>query len=92
MEKAILISFGAALLLCLALDIPILLALLAGLALFLFYGRRRGFSWPELGQMALQGIGQVKNILITFFLIGVLTALWRAAGTIPASTARFMRL
>ena len=25
-----------------------------------------------------------RNILITFLLIGVLTALWRAAGTIPA--------
>ena len=34
--------------------------------------------------MALSGILTVKNILITFLLIGMLTALWRAAGTIPS--------
>ena len=33
--------------------------------------------------MALTGIKTVKNILITFILIGTLTALWRAGGTIP---------
>ena len=33
--------------------------------------------------MALDGVLTVRNILITFVLIGVLTALWRAAGTIP---------
>ena len=53
------------------------------LGLFLLYGRRRGFSWRELGRMALDGVLTVRNILITFVLIGVLTALWRAAGTIP---------
>lgn len=34
--------------------------------------------------MTLQGIMTVRNILITFLLIGVLTAFWRACGTIPA--------
>lgn len=34
--------------------------------------------------MALQGVWKVKNILLTFILIGMLTALWRQAGTIPA--------
>lgn len=33
--------------------------------------------------MATSGIQTVKNILITFILIGMLTALWRACGTIP---------
>lgn len=33
--------------------------------------------------MAFRGIKSVGNILIIFFLIGVMTALWRAAGTIP---------
>ena len=32
--------------------------------------------------MALDGVLTVRNILITFLLIGILTALWRAAGTI----------
>ena len=34
--------------------------------------------------MTLQGIMTVRNILIIFLLIGVLTAFWRACGTIPA--------
>ena len=71
------------LILCLLLDWSILYALLAGLLLFLLYGRRKGFGWKALLGMALAGVKTVKNILITFLLIGVLTALWRAAGTIP---------
>ena len=76
--------FCAALLLCIALDLPILCALAFGLALFLGYGRRMGFAWPELARMAASGVWAVRNILIVFLLIGALTALWRAAGTIPA--------
>lgn len=75
--------FCIMLLACLALDLSILYALCAGLVLFFLYGRRRGFSWRELGRMALTGVKTVRNVLITFFLIGMLTALWRAAGTIP---------
>lgn len=75
--------FCGGLLLCLALDISVLYALCFGLALFLAYGRYKGFSWKELFCMVLDGIRTVKNILITFVLIGMLTALWRAAGTIP---------
>ena len=74
--------FCAGLLLCVVLDLPVLYALGAGLLLFLLYGRYRGFSWKALLRMALDGVLTVKNILITFLLIGVLTALWRAAGTI----------
>lgn len=33
--------------------------------------------------MAVSGIKTVKNVLITFLLIGMLTALWRESGTIP---------
>ena len=64
--------FCAALLICLAADISILYALLFGLLLFLLYGRRKGFLWRELFGMALDGVKTVKNILITFLLIGIL--------------------
>ncbi len=74
--------FCGALLLCILFDISILYALLFGLLLFLLYSRMRGFSGRELAAMTLEGVMTVKNILITFLLIGVLTALWRAAGTI----------
>lgn len=42
--------------------------------------------------MALQGAWKVKNILLTFILIGMLTALWRQAGTIPAIICYTVRL
>ena len=82
MEWLVLGLFCAGLVLCLVLDVSILYALLAGLLLFLAYGRRRGFHWGELVRMAFDGVKTVRNILVTFLLIGVLTALWRAAGTI----------
>ncbi len=79
----VLILFGAILLLCLAFHISILYALLAGLVLFSAYAKRRGFSWPELFKTILEGIRTVRKILITLLLVGMLTALWRACGTIP---------
>ena len=82
MEWLTLGLFCIMLLTCLALDLSILYALCAGLLLFFLYGRRRGFTWSALGRMALTGVKTVRNILITFLLIGMLTALWRAAGTI----------
>ena len=92
MEWLVLGLFCAGLVLCLALDASILYALLAGLLLFFLYGRRKGFSWSALLKMALDGVKTVKNILITFLLIGVLTALWRSAGTIPVIVCWAARL
>ncbi len=83
MEWVVLGLFCAGLILCISLGCSILYALAAGLALFLLYGRRKGFSWKELLKMAAEGVRTVHNILIVFFLIGIMTALWRAAGTIP---------
>lgn len=83
MELAVLGIFCLLLLCCVALGASILWALGAGLALFLLYGRKQGFSWRELGAEALGGVKSVRNILTIFLLIGMLTALWRAAGTIP---------
>lgn len=82
MELITLGLFCALLLLCLLLDWSILIALAIGLLLFLAYGRRKNFTWPELMGMVFSGIRTVKNVLLTFVLIGILTALWRASGTI----------
>ena len=84
MDILVLVLFCMSLLLCVCIDISILYALLVGLFLFLGYGVKKGCSWPELLSVALSGVKTVKNILITFFLIGILTALWRGAGTIAA--------
>lgn len=83
MELAVLGIFAALLLVCVALGQSVLWALGAGFVLFFGYGLRRGFGAKELLNAALSGIKTVKNILISFVLIGMLTALWRAAGTIP---------
>lgn len=92
MEWLVLGVFAGGLIGCLLLDVSILYALLLGLLLFLLYGRRKGFGWGALLRMALAGAATVKNILITFLLIGVLTALWRAAGTIPVIVCWAARL
>ena len=87
MEWIALGLFCAALLICIVLDLSILYALAFGLLVFLLYGRRKGFSRRELFSMAFEGIKTVRNILITFVLIGVMTAFWRTAGTIPVIRA-----
>ena len=53
------------------------------LLVFLYYGKRKGFSWRELGQSCLNGAMRFKTILLIFVFIGSMTALWRACGTIP---------
>ncbi len=83
MEYMTLASFCLALFGCLLLDLSILWALLAGLFIFFGYSLHKGFSFVETMRFAFSGVKTVKNILITFFLIGMLTALWRDAGTLP---------
>lgn len=83
MEFMTLGLFCGALLLCVILNWSILYALVAGLIIFLLYGRKKGYSWNELAQISFASVKTVRNILITFILIGMLTALWREAGTIP---------
>ena len=92
MEWIVLGLFCTGLLLCIVLDFSILYALGAGLVLFWLYGKYKGFSWGALFEMSLSGVKTVKNILITFLLIGLLTALWRDAGTIPVIVCYATRL
>ncbi|MBR0026582.1 MAG: sodium:proton antiporter [Clostridia bacterium] len=80
-------AFVLILLGCIAAGVPILYALLAGYLLFTGYSLWCGFSLREVFAMSLRGIKTAKNILITFLLIGILTALWRAGGTIPTIVA-----
>ena len=84
MEFLVISIFVVFLLLCLILDVSILWALAAGYLLFFLYSIRKGFSAKETLSLSIEGVLTVKNILITFLLIGMMTALWRAAGTIPS--------
>lgn len=71
------------LILCIVLNISVLYALAAGLILFCIYVRLKGHTLGQLAGMILPGVKAAKNILVVFLLIGMLTALWRACGTIP---------
>ena len=84
MEFLALGIFCILLIACIITGKSILYALFAGLIIFSLYGKKQGYTWRQIGKMAMQGVLKVKNILITFVLIGMLTALWRQAGTIPA--------
>lgn len=83
MEIIIVALFCTVLIACIGLDLPILLPLTIGLLLFLGYGLYKGHGLVELLKMCWSSILTVHTILLTFFLIGMLTASWRASGTIP---------
>ncbi len=83
MEAAVLIIFAAALVSCVAADISVLYAMVAGYALFFAYGIIKKHSVRDMLRMSLKGMNTVKSILVVFLLIGVLTAMWRSSGTIP---------
>ena len=84
MSGFVLLLFAAGLLFCLLKGISILLALTGGYVLFFLYAMAKGFSAGQILRMSLQGILTVKNILLTFVLIGALTGIWRASGCVPA--------
>ena len=68
---------------CIFTGVPILYALVFGLACFSVYTLLKGYSVRETCGMLIEGMGKVKNILFIFLLIGSLTSIWRTCGTIP---------
>ena len=82
LELAVLGSFCACLLTLVALGAPMLVPLSLGFLLFCGYGIARGHSVREVLAMALDGVSGSRGVLESFVLIGILTAMWRAAGTI----------
>ena len=83
MDLITLALFCITLLICIVFNISIVYALIIGFFIFMAFGVYKKNSISELLKEALTGVKTVKNILITFVLIGSLTALWRASGTIP---------
>lgn len=72
--------------------LSILYALILGFVLFCGYGVYRRHNLREMLSLALSGIRTVKGILLTFLLIGVITALWRRSGTITFIICRALDL
>lgn len=83
LEISVLSIFALSLMLCISFDISILAALVFGFFLFFGYGLLKKHSVKAMAAMAFSGVKTVKNILITFVLIGIITATWRVCGTIP---------
>ena len=83
LENLVMLAFVAALMFCVAFGVPTVAALIAGYVIFILYGMKKGYSVPSLLKMSWSGLGTVIRILFIFLLIGILTALWRGAGTIP---------
>jgi len=67
---------------CLIAGHKLLWALLLGLVLFTLLGLYRGFSLKELAAMAWPKGKRAMIVIQVFLTIGMVTALWRASGTI----------
>ncbi len=74
--------FLAGVLACLAAGRSLIWGLLLGLALFTVLGLRRGCSARSLAAMAWKKGRESLIVIPVFLLIGTVTALWRASGTI----------
>lgn len=75
--------FFCALLLSLYAGISLIYPLLLGLVGFAALALFRGYALPALFSMMLAGSRQSLIVIRIFILIGVITAVWRACGTIP---------
>lgn len=84
--------FAAAMAASLIVPFPMLAALGAGLVFFAAVGLHRGFSPRDLLRMALRGCRKGMIVLRVFVLIGLITASWRASGTIAFFVYHGVRL
>lgn len=67
---------------CMVRGLSLFWALLAGFFCFFAVGVRRGTRPPALMRMALSGMATSMKVLRILLLLGLLTALWRAGGTV----------
>lgn len=79
---AVFILFFIALLYSVYQEISILYPLLLGLICFIVVALRKGFTLGNLYRMMLQGSQKSLIVIKIFVLIGAITAVWRACGTI----------
>ena len=78
----VILLFSLSLIVCLLLKYSVVYALIVGYMIFITYGLLKGHNLKLLIKKSFEGVLTVKNILLVFILIGIITALWRASGTI----------
>lgn len=71
--------FSLSLITCLLLKFSVVYALVIG---YIIYGLIKRHNLIILIKKSFEGVLTVKNILLVFILIGMITVLWRASGTI----------
>ena len=64
------------------LDIPLLCALLAGYVVFFCYGLWKEYTVSNMISFSLAGVMIARNVMIQLVIIGAMTGIWRASGTI----------
>ncbi len=85
MDIALAIALSFALLLAgVSQGVYMVYPLLGALLTFGVVARRRGTAWRSLLHLGLGGIRKSLSVILILLLIGVLVALWMAAGTVPA--------
>ena len=82
MANIVLGIFAAIFFICILTGSELLYALGAGFFLFVGYGLYKKYSLSDVLSMAWKGVMSVRTIFIVFMLIGMLTGVWRASGTI----------
>lgn len=78
-----LILFSIVLICSIVSDGSIVLALLVGYAIFSIYALLKGYDLKHVAKAALDGMSNIKGLLVIFGLVGALTAALRSCGTIP---------
>ena len=78
----VILLFSLSLIVCFLLKYSVIYALIVGYIIFISYGLIKGHNLKVLVKKSFEGVLTVKNILLVFILIGMITALWRASGTI----------
>ena len=81
-EVSILFIFIISLVFSVFVEFSLIIPLIFGLLIFSLYAKIKKFSCRDILYMYLEGIMKVKNVVITLFIIGILTGVWRASGTI----------
>ena len=74
--------FSLSLITCLLLKFSVVYVLIVGYIIFITYGLIKKHNLIVLIKKSFEGVLTVKNILLVFILIGMITALWRVSGTI----------
>ena len=74
--------FFIALVFCVYNSISIVVPLLIGLLGFMALSRQRGYGFGDIFKMMREGVGKSAIVLEIFVLVGLITATWRASGTI----------